>query len=79
MESSNYCEHLARECHGADAPTGWKLTGPAFHLPFFPPPKVRLIDGPTVTSPSVGIRSSIPILKCRNSSMPTLGVSAATK
>ena len=46
---------------------------------FFPPPNVTLIVGPTVTSPSVGMRSWIPTLKCRNSSTPTFGVSAAFK
>ena len=46
---------------------------------FFPLQNVTLIVGPTVTSPSVGMRSWIPTLKCRNSSTPTLGVSAATK
>ena len=41
---------------------------------FFPLQNVTLIVGPTVTSPSVGMRSWIPTLKCRNSSTPTLGI-----
>ena len=43
------------------------------YLSFFPPPIARLMLGPTVTSPSVGMRTWIPILKCLNSSTPNLG------